>query len=387
MKFLPVLTALLAAAATAFAAPPFINEFLAINHGPLSDDLGRTSDWIEIKNPGPGSINLAGWTLTDEPDLPAKWVFPSIILQEGELLVVRASGEDHRVAGQTLHTNFTLSGGGEFLGLYSDDEVATSVWQPYPKQFGGISYGLVSGAEQGYFTTPSPGVDNDLTALTDYVRDTHFSVERGFYIAPFSVTLTCDTPGAAIRYTTDGSLPLENSALYAAPVNITTTTVLRARGFKDNMVPSNADTQTYIFAAAWKSQPDFPAGFSVSWGQFDANFKVLADYGMNPGITNHATYGPLVISAMTQTFTVNTTVGFLVTAPRKLFLPPGGRDLGITWKQSRPARVVVTVESPAGEVVRTLARRVYPASTPALVWNGLDRTKGFGPRVADNHDG
>ncbi|MEO5634708.1 phosphodiester glycosidase family protein [Gaiella sp.] len=80
-------------------------------------------------------------------------------------------------------------------------------------------------------------------------------------------------------------------------------------------------------------------------------------------------------SAMTQTFTVNTTVGFLVTAPRKLFLPPGGRDLGITWKQSRPARVVVTVETPAGEVVRTLARRVYPASTPALVWNGLDRTK------------
>ena len=80
-------------------------------------------------------------------------------------------------------------------------------------------------------------------------------------------------------------------------------------------------------------------------------------------------------SVMTQTFTVNTTVGFLVTAPRKLFLPPGGRDLGITWKQSRPARVVVTVETPAGEVVRTLARRVYPVGSPSLVWNGLDRTK------------
>lgn len=80
-------------------------------------------------------------------------------------------------------------------------------------------------------------------------------------------------------------------------------------------------------------------------------------------------------SEMTQAFTVNTTLGFLATAPRKLFLPPGGRDLGITWKQSRPARVVVTVETPAGEVVRTLARRAYPVSAPALVWNGLDRTK------------
>ncbi len=80
-------------------------------------------------------------------------------------------------------------------------------------------------------------------------------------------------------------------------------------------------------------------------------------------------------SEMTQAFTVNTTLGFLATAPRKLFLPPGGRDLGITWKQSRPARVVVTVETPAGEVVRTLARRTYQVGAPALVWNGLDRTK------------
>lgn len=80
-------------------------------------------------------------------------------------------------------------------------------------------------------------------------------------------------------------------------------------------------------------------------------------------------------SEMTQLFTVNTTVGFLGAAPRKLFLPPRGRDLAITWKQSRPARVVVTVETPAGEVVRTLARRTYPVGTRALVWNGLDRTK------------
>jgi len=80
-------------------------------------------------------------------------------------------------------------------------------------------------------------------------------------------------------------------------------------------------------------------------------------------------------SEMTQSFTVNTTVGFLSTAPRKLFLPPGGRDLGITWRQSRPARVVVTVETPAGEVVRTLAKRAYPVGTPALAWNGLDRKR------------
>ena len=62
-------------------------------------------------------------------------------------------------------------------------------------------------------------------------------------------------------------------------------------------------------------------------------------------------------SEMTQSFVVNTTIGFLSTAPGKLFLPPKGRDLRIRWKQSKSASVVVTVETRAGEVVRTLARR------------------------------
>ena len=78
-------------------------------------------------------------------------------------------------------------------------------------------------------------------------------------------------------------------------------------------------------------------------------------------------------SGMEQSFVVNTTVGFLATSPRKLFLPPLGRDLSITWRQSRAARVVVTVETSTGEVVRTLARRSYPVGGRTLVWNGLDR--------------
>jgi hypothetical protein len=80
-------------------------------------------------------------------------------------------------------------------------------------------------------------------------------------------------------------------------------------------------------------------------------------------------------SEMTQSFIVNTTLGYLSMAPKKLFLPPLGRDVAITWKQSRVARVVVTVETPTGEVVRTLARRSYQTGVARLVWNGLDRQR------------
>ncbi len=80
-------------------------------------------------------------------------------------------------------------------------------------------------------------------------------------------------------------------------------------------------------------------------------------------------------TGMTQTFIVDDTLGFLQTSVPRLFLPPGGRDLTISWKLTRQARVVVTVESKTGEVVRALARRRYDTGAQSVVWNGLDRAK------------
>jgi phosphodiester glycosidase len=80
-------------------------------------------------------------------------------------------------------------------------------------------------------------------------------------------------------------------------------------------------------------------------------------------------------SEMSQTFLVNTTVGFLGTAPKKLFLPPYGRDLSVQWRQGSPASVVVTVETREGEVLRTLAKRRYAVGRQSVTWNGLDRGK------------
>jgi len=80
-------------------------------------------------------------------------------------------------------------------------------------------------------------------------------------------------------------------------------------------------------------------------------------------------------SEMAQTFLVNSTAGFLSTSPAKLFLPPYGRDLTIRWRMTKAASVVVTVETRAGEVVRTLAKRRYAPGAQGVTWNGLDRTK------------
>jgi len=63
------------------------------------------------------------------------------------------------------------------------------------------------------------------------------------------VHITCATPGAAIHYTIDGSEPTESSPLYtdAAPLTLTATTTIKARGFKSDCTPSETASETYPY--------------------------------------------------------------------------------------------------------------------------------------------
>jgi hypothetical protein len=286
---------------------PVISEFLASNPGPGVDTLGLTSDWIEIFNPDTSPVDLGGWSLTDDFSKPKKWIFPAVTLQPGQYLVVRASGRNLRDPAGELHTSFALKAGGGSLGLFTPSAAAADARLDYPKQFSGISYGRPSrGGADVWFTAPTPGAANAEGGLTDYVRDTHFSLPRGFLNAPASVTVTVDTAGAVIHYTLDGSEPAETSPVLSAPVSLTTTTVLRVRAFKAGLVPGNTDTRTWIFPQAWVSQPDAPAGFPGTWGNplkngsFDPQLKFLADYGMDPVVAAD----PGMTAALTQTLPV-----------------------------------------------------------------------------------
>ena len=94
-----------------------ITEVLAANARTVTDDRGRYVDWIELHNPTDTPTSLAGYTLTDDPDEPAKWRLPVTTLAPGAFLVVWASGAN-RVEPEGWHTNFRLSRGGEYAGLF-----------------------------------------------------------------------------------------------------------------------------------------------------------------------------------------------------------------------------------------------------------------------------
>ncbi len=124
------------------------------------------------------------------------------------------------------------------------------------------------------------------------VADTKFMVNRGFRRSPVTVMIRSGTTSAKIRYTTDGSAPtpdygLGNTNPVAVPVE--KTTVLRAIAYKEGMIPSNVDTQTYIFLEDVLRQeasiPGYPDPRMASGAD-----RVRLDYEMDPAIVDHPDY-------------------------------------------------------------------------------------------------
>jgi hypothetical protein len=164
----------------------------------------------------------------------------------------------------------------------------------------------------GYFAQPSPGTNNSATPVDGFVDAPDFSIKRGVFNAPVSVTLTTNTPGATIRYTTNGSPPTASSGtLYTEPVAISTTTILRASAFFPNWQPSTVKSHTYVFPAQVVNQPAAPPGFPSTWGN-EYNFTtgtltgplVPADYRMDPGVTQDPAYAPLMEQALGSTLPI-----------------------------------------------------------------------------------
>jgi hypothetical protein len=138
-----------------------ITEFVANNVEGILDDDGNHEDWVEIKNTGLATVNLSGWFLTDSASQLRKWAFPSKSLSPGQYLVVFASNKNRRDPLKTLHTNFKLDGGGEFLALTkAETNGGTTIvqsWNPYPAQAADVSYGITeTGAISTLVSASSP---------------------------------------------------------------------------------------------------------------------------------------------------------------------------------------------------------------------------------------
>lgn len=149
--------------------------------------------------------------------------------------------------------------------------------------------------------SPSPS-DDDGTNLTG---DIIFSVPSKTFQNQISVTLTSKIANAQIRYTIDGSVPTNSSALYSSALTFTKTTQLRAQSFVNGAASGAMGTAIYI-ASSIDTKHDIPV-------------MILDAYGKGkPGKEDYADVAVMVMEpknnelSLLQTPTVATRGGFHV---------------------------------------------------------------------------
>ena len=187
-------------------------------------------DWVELKNTSETEIDLGNYYLTDSLKKTEKYQFLSGILGPGQLTVVPCE-------------SFSLSAQNDTLYLCRADGVLCD-WTALRSIPLGGSYGRLSG-ETGYFyfDASTRGAENG-RGWRMVAASPSADVPAGVYDDAESLTIAL--LGDALRFTTDGSTPTEESAAYTDPITITGTTVLRVRSFPEGQLPSETTTLSYF---------------------------------------------------------------------------------------------------------------------------------------------
>lgn len=225
----------------------YINEILADNTNDIRDEYNENHDWIELFNNSSTSINLEGYTLTDNPSDTSKWEFPGISISSGHYLLVFASGRGSENSSDSyIHTNFRLSSMGEYLALFDPNGILIDSLT-FKAQKADISYGRssVSPSLWGFFMEPTPRETNGEFSFGSYANP-QFSLPGGYYQEAVSVELSANGSSIPIYYTLDGTSPDLNSTIYTSPITLNKTSAIRATTYLHPDIPIEIVTQTYF---------------------------------------------------------------------------------------------------------------------------------------------
>ncbi len=124
-----------------------------------------------------------------------------------------------------------------------------------------------------------------------------YSPEPGNYGTPLNVSISCDTPGARIRYTTGGLEPTITSTTYTSPIPITENTTFKAKAYKTGMAESSTVTAVYEIEYKVPDPVMDPAG-----GSFTEPLDVIISCAWDPAQIRYTLDG----SEPTQTSTLYT---------------------------------------------------------------------------------
>jgi len=196
-----------------------------------------------------------------------------------------------------------------------------------------------------------------------------FSRQHGFCEQPFQLVITSPA-GQAIHYTLDASEPTAASTLYTAPLNVSSTTIVRAAAFEGTTCVSPVTTATYLFVGDILKQSNTPAGYPTKWGSYTTiSGTAQADYEMDPEMTGDATLRPKIIEGLKSLPVVS-----IVTDRNNLFShendsvrggiyiftgPPVGDATGHGWTRPASVEMFEGTETPAIDFSTTCGLRLH----------------------------
>lgn len=99
------------------------------------------------------------------------------------------------------------------------------------------------------------------------VQNPQFSLAEGTYNGTQNLSISSQTRGVEIRYTTDGSTPNENSKLYIPTLKISKDTTIKAIAYRKGMIPSGVSTATYKISGGATEEPGVDTGDNLAKGK------------------------------------------------------------------------------------------------------------------------
>ncbi len=202
------------------------------SYTPTADDVGQTLSVSVTPVSVTGTVLSGIPQLSEERSITGQLPVPQISLVGGIFTEAQDVTISHSLGGASIH--YTLDG--------SDPDIASPIYAA------ALTISASTTLRTRLIKTgwiSSPVVFQSYT-ITGTVADPVLSVAAGSYASAQPVEITSATPGAEIRYTTDGSDPTVVSQRYIDAVAITTSQTLRARAFKINWLPSTIIEAEYI---------------------------------------------------------------------------------------------------------------------------------------------
>ena len=225
-----------------------INEIMASNVDEFVSPAFNFDGWVELYNPSSTPVTLAGcYVSTDMQNLTA-WRMPSTVgaLPAHGHAVLWFDSND--IAPQNAPFKLDVDGGAIYISNQDGQLIAQ---QSYPASTERVSYARTTdgGSTWGLAAQATPGAPNATSAfateqLAAPVADQPSQLFEG------ALTVSVDIPqGCTLRYTTDGKLPTLDYGETSSDgrFDISETTTLRLRLFRDGWLPSRVTSRSYIY--------------------------------------------------------------------------------------------------------------------------------------------